>query len=180
MAQKELSDLVKEQKILHRIYMIRGENVMLDKDLAEMYGVETKVFNQSVKRNKDRFPGDFMFRLTDKEYENLRSQIVTSSWGGARYRPYAFTEQGVAMLSGVLNSQTAISVNISIIRVFTKLRKYALTHKEILLQLAALRKDVHENKRDVENIFLVLKELIEKQSTPGHRKSRIGFKHYDE
>jgi len=180
MAQKELEDLAKEQKILNRIYMIRGEHVMLDKDLAEMYGVETKVFNQSIKRNKERFPDDFMFRLSDKEWVNLRSQFVTSSWGGPRYKPYAFTEQGVAMLSGVLNSQTAINVNISIIRVFTKLRKYAITHKEILLQLAVLRKDVHENKKDVENIFLVLKELIEKQSAPPPRKNRIGFKHYDE
>ena len=87
MAQKELEDLAKEQKILNRIYMIRGEHVMLDKDLAEMYGVETKVFNQSIKRNKERFPDDFMFRLSDKEWVNLRSQIVTSSWGGQGINP---------------------------------------------------------------------------------------------
>ena len=100
---------------------------MLDRDLAAMYGVETKVFNQAVKRNIERFPKDFMFTLSAKEWENLRSQIVTSSWGGTRYRPNVFTEQGVAMLSGILDSKTAIAVNISIIRVFTKLRKYALT-----------------------------------------------------
>lgn len=152
---------------------------MLDKDLAEMYGVETKVFNQSVKRNIERFPKDFMFTLSEKEWENLRSQIVTSSWGGARYRPNAFTEQGVAMLSSILNSKTAIEVNIRIIRVFTKLKAYALTHKEILVQLAKLEKEVKGNSKDIENIFLVLKELLEKQSRPVTPRNRIGFKHYD-
>jgi ORF6N domain len=151
---------------------------MLDKDLAEMYGVETKVFNQSVRRNIDRFPKDFMFTLTEKEYENLRSQIVTSSWGGARYRPNVFTEQGVAMLSSILNSKTAIAVNIRIIRVFTKMREYALTHKEILLQLARLEKEVKGNSKDIENIFMVLKELLEKESKPTPR-NKIGFKQYD-
>jgi hypothetical protein len=155
-----------------------GEKVMLDKDLAEMYGLETKVFNQSVKRNIDRFPKDSMFTLTEKEYENLRSQIVTSSWGGARYRPNVFTEQGVAMLSSILNSKTAIAVNIRIIRVFTKMREYALTHKEILLQLARLEKEVKGNSKDIENIFMVLKELLEKESKPTPR-NKIGFKQYD-
>jgi hypothetical protein len=178
MAKKELQALIIEQKILNKIYIIRGEKVMLDKDLAEMYGVETKVFNQSVRRNIDRFPKDFMFTLTEKEYENLRSQIVTSSWGGARYRPNVFTEQGVAMLSSILNSKTAIAVNIRIIRVFTKMREYALTHKEILLQLARLEKEVKGNSKDIENIFMVLKELLEKESKPTPR-NKIGFKQYD-
>ena len=126
MAKKELQVLVAEQKILNRIYAIRGEKVMLDQDLAEMYGAETKQLKRQVKRNKDRFPKDFMFELTKKEYENLGSQIGTSRWGGTRYMPMAFTEQGVAMLSSVLNSKTAIEVNIRIIRVFTKIRQYAL------------------------------------------------------
>jgi len=178
MAKKELQALVAEQKILNRIYVIRGEKVMLDRDLSEMYGVETKVFNQSVKRNIERFPKDFMFTLSEKEWENLKSQIVTSSWGGARYRPNVFTEQGVAMLSSVLNSKTAIEVNIRIIRVFTKLKEYALTHKEILLQLAKLEKEVKGNSKDIENIFMVLKELLEKQSKPLPR-NKIGFKQYD-
>jgi hypothetical protein len=130
---------VAEQKILNRIYVIRGEKVMLDKDLAEMYGVETKQLKRQVKRNIERFPKDFMFTLTAKEFENLRYQIGTSSWGGTRYMPMAFTEQGVAMISSILNSRTAIEVNIRIIRVFTKLREYALTHKEILTQLASLK-----------------------------------------
>ncbi len=179
MAKKELKILVAEQKILNRIYMIRGEKVMFDRDLAEMYGVETKVFNQSVKRNIERFPKDFMFSLSEKEWSNLRSQIVTSSWGGARYRPFVFTEQGVAMLSSILNSKTAIEVNIRIIRVFTKLREYTLTHKEILLQLAKLEKEVKGNSKDIENIFMVLKELLEKQQKPLPARNKIGFKQYD-
>jgi len=162
MAEKETDLLLAEQEILKKIYIVRGEKVMLDRDLAALYGVETKVFNQSVKRNAARFPKDFMFTLTDNEWQNLRSQIVTSSWGGARYIPNAFTEQGVAMLSSLLNSKTAIEVNIRIVRVFTKMRANALTHKDILLQLAALEKEVKGNRKDIENIFIVLKELIEK------------------
>ncbi len=178
MARKELQTLFVEQKILSKIYFIRGEKVMLDRDLAEMYGVETKAFNQSIKRNIERFPKDFMFTLSKKEWENLRSQIVTSSWGGARYPPKLFTEQGVAMLSSILNSKTAIEVNIRIIRVFTKMRQYALTHKEILVQLAKLEKEVKGNSKDIENIFMVLKELLEKETNPVPR-NKIGFKHYD-
>ena len=175
MVKKELQALVAEQKILNRIYVIRGEKVILDKDLAEMYGVETKVFNQAVKRNIERFPKDFMFALSKKEWQNLRSQFVTSSWGGSRYEPSVFTEQGVAMLSSILNSKTAIEVNIRIIRVFTKMREYALTHKEILFQLAKLEKEVKGNSKDIENIFIVLKELLEKESKLAPR-NKIGFK----
>jgi hypothetical protein len=179
MAKKDLQTLVAEHKILNRIYVIRGQKIMLDRDLAEMYGVETRVLNQSVKRNGKRFPKDFMFTLTQKEADNLMSQFVTSSWGGTRKLPNAFTEQGVAMLSSILNSETAIEVNIRIIRVFTRLREYALTHKDILIQLAQLEKEVKGNTRDIDNIFAVLKELIGKQSVP-IRRNKIGFKHYDE
>jgi len=180
MRKNDLQDLVLEHKILNRIYVIGGEKVMLDKDLAEMYGVETKVFNQSIKRNIERFPKDFMFALSEKEWSNLRSQIVTSRWGGARYRPNVFTEQGVAMLSSVLNSKTAIEVNIRIIRVFTKMREFAITHKEILMQLNKLEKEVKGNTKDIENIFLVLKELIEKQQLPMTTKRKIGFRRSSE
>ncbi len=179
MAKKELHVLVAEQKILNRIYVIRNQKIMLDKDLAEMYRVETKRLNEQVKRNINRFPKDFMFTLSQKEYENLKSQNATSSWGGRRKLPNAFTEQGVAMLSSILNSDVAIEVNIRIIRVFTKLREYALTHKEILLQLAKLEKEVKGNSKDIENIFMVLKELIEKQSKPVQPRNKIGFKNYD-
>jgi len=157
MAKKELQLLVAEQKILNRIYVIRGQKIMIDKDLAEMYKVETRRLNEQVKRNKSRFPKDFMFKLTDKEYQDLMSQNATSSWGGRRKLPSAFTEQGVAMLSSILNSDVAIEVNIRIIRVFTKLREYTLTHKEILLQLSKLEKEVKGNSKDIENIFFVLK-----------------------
>ena len=129
MAKKELHALVAEQKILNRIYVIRNKKIMLDEDLAAMYRVETKRLNEQVKRNINRFPKDFMFTLSEKEYENLKSQNATSSWGGRRKLPNVFTEQGVAMLSSILNSDVAIEVNIRIIRVFTKLREYALTHK---------------------------------------------------
>lgn len=171
--------MVAEQKILNKIYAIRNERVMLDQDLAEMYGVETKQLKRQVKRNIGRFPKDFMFELTTKEFENLRSQIGTSSWGGVRYKPMAFTEQGVAMLSSILNSKTAIEVNIRIIRVFTKMREFALTHKEILLQLAKLEKEVKGNSKDIENIFMVLKELIENQKTEPRPRNKIGYKQYD-
>jgi hypothetical protein len=179
MPKKELQLLVMEQKILNKIFIVRGEKVMLDGNLAEMYGVETKVFNQSIKRNLERFPKDFMFTLREKEWTNLRSQFVTSSWGGARYRPKVFTEQGVAMLSSILNSKTAIAVNIRIIRVFTKLKEYDLTNKDILFKLANLEKEVKGNSRDIANIFIVIKELLEKQVQPIPPRNRIGFKQYE-
>ena len=178
MAKKELQDLVAEQKILNKIYIVRGEKVMLDEDLATMYNVETRRLNEQVKRNIKRFPKDFMFILTEKEYENLKSQNAISSWGGRRKLPSAFTEQGVAMLSSILNSDVAIEVNIRIIRVFTKMREYALTHKDMLLQLSKLEKEVNGNSKDIESIFLVLKELLEKQAKPIPR-NKIGFKQYD-
>ena len=117
------------EEIRNRIYEIRGRQVMLDKDLAELYGVEVKVLNQAVKRNIKRFPPDFMFQLDKDEWEILKSQFVTSSWGGARTLPYAFTEQGVAMLSSVLRSDTAIEVNIRIMRVFVAVRQYLSVQK---------------------------------------------------
>lgn len=117
------------EEIRNRIYEVRGRQVMLDKDLAELYGVETKVLNQAVKRNSKRFPDDFMFQLKNEEWEILRSQFVTSSWGGIRYLPYAFTEQGVAMLSSVLRSDTAIEVNIRIMRTFVAVRQYLVAPK---------------------------------------------------
>jgi hypothetical protein len=121
--------LVPIERITSKIYLIRGMKVMLDRDLAELYDVETKVLKQAVRRNIDRFPEDFMFELSKEEFKNLRSQFVTSSWGGVRYRPYAFTEQGVAMLSSVLKSERGIRVNIQIMRAFIKLRQFAQTHE---------------------------------------------------
>mgnify|MGYP006268473325 CR=1 FL=1 len=178
MAKKELVTLLAEQKILNRIYLIRGKKVMIDEDLADLYAVETRRLNEQVKRNIKRFPKDFMFSLTAREFENLKSQNATSSWGGRRKLPIAFTEQGVAMLSSVLHSDTAIAINIRIIRVFSKIREYALTHRDILLQLSQMERSVKGNSRDIENIFAVLKELLEKHKKPSAR-NKIGFRHYD-
>jgi hypothetical protein len=178
MSKTSLVSLVKEEKIMNKIHVIRNHKVMLDFDLAEMYGVETKRLNEQLKRNLKRFPKDFMFTLSEKETQHLRSQNATSSWGGNRRKPNAFTEQGVAMLSSILNSETAIEVNISIIRVFTKLRSFTLTQKDILIQLVKLEKEVKGNSIDIENIFLVLKKLIEKDANPVKR-NKIGFKNYD-
>jgi hypothetical protein len=186
MAKKELLALVVEQKILNRIYFVRGEKIMLDRDLAELYGIETRVLKQAVKRNSERFPKDFMFVMASKEIDAMISQNVIPSksyFGGAA--PFCFTEQGVTMLSCILNSKTAIEVNLRVIRVFVKMREYALTHKEILMQLAKLEKEVSinnkntkKNSEDIENIFMVLKELIEKDAKPLPR-NKIGFKNYD-
>ena len=178
MSKNSLVRLVEEEKIMNKIHVIRNHKVMLDFDLAEMYGVETKRLNEQLKRNLKRFPKDFMFTLSEKETQHLRSQNATSSWGGNRRKPNAFTEQGVAMLSSILNSETAIEVNISIIRVFTKLRSFTLTQKDILIQLVKLKKEVKGNSSDIENIFLVLKKLIEKDANP-IKRNKIGFKNYD-
>jgi len=146
---------------------------MLDSDLAELYGVETKVFNQAVKRNVGRFPDDFMFELNEEEFKNLRSQNVTSSWGGRRYAPNVFTEQGVAMLSSILNSATAIAVNIKIIRIFTKLREMILTHKDILLKLEQMEKQTNENSEHIQLIFNALRGLL---NPPQEPREAVGFK----
>ncbi len=126
-------------QIQNLIYEIRGHKVMLDSDLATLYQVQTKVLNQAVKRNIKRFPSDFMFQLTKEEFLNLKSQFVTSSWGGVRKMPYAFTEQGVAMLSGLLNSDIAIETNINIMRAFVQIRKLSIEHKDLQQQVQELK-----------------------------------------
>jgi len=130
------------QVIQTKIHLIRGERVMLDFDLAELYEVETKVLKQAVRRNMERFPDEFMFELTPAEFKILRSQIVTSSWGGTRYPPFAFTEHGVAMLSSVLNSPKAIETNISIIKAFIALRRYAMTFDELAAKIISHDKEL--------------------------------------
>ena len=174
---KELQ-ILPDEMIINKIYIIRDKKVMIDRDLAELYGVDTRVLNQTVKRNLKRFPDDFMFQLTDEEFRNLRSQIVTSSWGGSRFRPMVFTEQGVAMLSSVLNSERAISVNIQIIRVFTRMRAMIESHKEILKKLEMLEKKDIELDEKVSLIFEYLKELEQskQEETEFKHRKRIGFK----
>ena len=169
--------LVPDETIISKIHLLRGQKIMLDKDLAGLYGVTTGNLNKAVKRNLKRFPDDFMFQLTKEEFKNLIFQIGTSSWGGTRKTPYAFTEQGVAMLSSVLNSDTAIEVNIRIIRIFSRLREMLLTHKDILLKLEQLEKQGIQNSEDIQMIFSALKQLL---NPPHEPRKRIGFKKSEE
>ena len=151
--EEKTTDIVKQNIIEKKIFLIRGMNVMLDRDLAGLYGVETKYLTRQVRRNIERFPEDFMFQLTREEF--LRCQIVTSSWGGRRYLPYAFTEQGVAMPS-VLNSKRAIMVNIGIMRVFVNIRKLVSANKEILNKVNQLEYKVHSHDEKIKTIFEVI------------------------
>ena len=188
------------QVIQNRIYEVRGQKVMLDFDLAELYGSETKRLKEAVRRNLKRFPGDFMFELTKKEFESLRSQIASSNKrGGTRYMPFAFTEQGVAMLSSVLNSEAAIEINISIMRAFVTVRQYLSsvnsTTKEIeelkqrmkILEegnedtIAAVNDLSEDTRKELDDIYLALSQLADKQKQINQQRERkpIGFIQYD-
>jgi hypothetical protein len=159
-----------------KIYLIRGQKVMLDMDLAELYGVETKYLKRAVRRNMDRFPEDFMFELSSNEFENLRCQFGTSSWESTRYAPMAFTEQGIAMLSSVLNSQQAIAVNIQIIRVFVRMRELIQTNKKLERRLEELEQRITGHDERITLLFEYLEQFI--NQTTGRR--RIGFKRKNE
>jgi hypothetical protein len=167
--------VIPDEIITSKIYLIREKKVMLDKDLAELYNVTTGVLNQAVKRNIARFPDDFMFQVTKEEFDNLISQFGTSSWGGRRKLPYAFTEQGVAMLSGVLHSERAITVNIQIMRVFTKVREILTDNLSVRLEIEEIKKHLVNHDKNIELVFSYLDELIEKHDNPKPRKA-IGFK----
>ena len=161
----------KLQIIQNKIHTIRNEKVMLDYDLAELYETETKNLKRAVNRNIERFPEDFMFQLSKEEFDNLRYQTGTSSYGGRRYLPYAFTEQGVAMLSSVLKSQKAIEVNIAIMRTFIKIRKYAVNYKDLADKLL-------EHDKQFSDVYEALDYLIskDKQEIEENQRERIGFK----
>ncbi|HLD36678.1 MAG TPA: ORF6N domain-containing protein [Planctomycetota bacterium] len=164
--------VIPPERIENHIFFLRGHKTMLSTHLAKLYGVAPKVLIQAVKRNIDRFPDDFMFQLTDDEFRNLKSQIVTSSWGGLRRAvPYAFTEQGVAMLSSILNSKRAIQVNIAIMRTFVKLRLIISTHKELAGRLDTLEKKYDGQFRVV---FDAIRQLMATPEEPP--KPRIGFR----
>jgi phage regulator Rha-like protein len=164
--------LIPVEMIEKKILLIRGEKVMLDADIAELYEVETKMLVRAVKRNIDRFPSDFMIQLNRKEFENLRFQFGTSSkWGGRRYLPYAFTEQGVAMLSSVLNSERAVKVNIEIMRAFVKLRQMLASNAELARKLDALEKKYDQQFKVV---FDAIRQLMIPPDTK--KKSKIGFR----
>ena len=167
-----------EEVIMSKIYLIRGQKVMLDKNLAELYGVETKQLKRAVRRHFDRFPSDFMFELTQDELTVLRSQFGTSSWGGIRYTPMVFTEQGVAMLSSVLNSERAILVNIQIIRIFTSMREMLLAHKDIIQKLKLIEQTVSDHDDKIRLIFEYLKQLEQTKEEKLDFKNRrpVGFK----
>jgi len=166
---------ITEQLIIDGVHSIRGMKVMLDKDLADMYGVQTSALNQAVKRNRLRFPDDFMFQLSQKEFESLISQSVISKQvgrGGSRKLPYAFTEQGVAMISSVLNSETAIQVNIQIIRVFIKMKQLLLDNKDLYLKIERIENKLTAHDEDIQNIFVILKKLLQ---PPPIKRKIIGF-----
>ena len=162
MRKQSLLPSLPDEIIINKIYLIRGQKIMIDRDLAALYGVATKVLKQAVKRNIERFPEDFMFEMSDEEFQNWRSQLVTSNseMMGLRYAPYCFTEQGLTMLSCILNSKKAVDTNIRIIRVFTKMREMLLTHKDILLKLEKFEKQLVHNNEDIQLIFKALKQLI--------------------
>lgn len=170
-----LAKSVPDELVMNKIYYVRGQKVMLDKDLAELYGVETKVLKQSVKRNLKRFPEDFMFELDKSEFDILRSQFVTSRWGGDRYLPLAFSEQGVAMLSSVLKSEKAIFVNIQIMRIFTKIRQVLMDNTELRLAIEEIRQKTENNTKNIEVVFQYLDELLDKKDNSGIRET-IGYK----
>jgi len=167
---------IPDEVITTKIYLIREQKVMLDRDLAELYGVETKYLKRQVKRNVDRFPEDFMFQLSDSEFKNWRSQFVTSNSSdkmGLRYPPFAFTEQGVAMLSSVLNSPRAIAVNIRIIRIFTKIRTSLTDNLNLRLEIEEIKKKLSNQSKNIELVFSYLDELVEKKDKP---RNKIGYK----
>lgn len=172
---------ITDDNVISKIYLIRGKKVMLDRDLADMYGVETKRLNEQVKRNEKRFPNDFMFQLTEQELENWKSHFATSNKEkmGLRKMPNVFTEQGVAMLSSVLNSEIAIEVNIQIIRIFTRMREFMLSQNDLLLKINQLEKTLsiqnqksNKHEEDIQIIFKALKQLI---TSPIKERKQIGL-----
>lgn len=161
------------ETVVSRIYTVRNQRVMLDSDLAELYGVPTRVFNQAVKRNKERFPADFMFQLTENEHDSLRSQIVISNQrGGRRYLPYAFTEHGTIMAATILNSQRAIEMSVFVVRAFIQLRDLLSSHKQLSSRLDDLERKLSSHDRDITMIINAIRNLM---IPPSQKKRQIGF-----
>lgn len=169
--------IIPEEIIMNKIFFIRKQKVMIDRDLAVLYQVETRVLKQAVRRNINRFPQDFMFEMSKEEFANWRSQFVISNSDqiGLRYLPFCFTEQGVAMLSSVLNSERAINVNIQIIRIFTRIRQMFIDNADLRLEIETIKTKVDNQDKNMEVVFRYLDELIERKAKPLTRK-RIGFK----
>jgi hypothetical protein len=162
-----MNELIPIERVESKIYVIRGQKVMLDRDLAELYGVETFNLNKAVSRNLDRFPEDFMFKITKEEAENLTFQTGISSWGGTRKLPRVFAEQGVAMLSSVLRSERAIQVNILIMRAFVKIKQALATHVEVSRKLKELEGRLDKNDKQIAAIFDAIREMV--------KPEKIGF-----
>jgi hypothetical protein len=169
--------IIQENNIASIIYFIRGEKVMLDMDLAMLYNVENKRFKEAIRRNLKRFPPDFMFELTSEEFENLKSQLTSSSWGGTRYAPFAFTEQGVAMLSGVLNSDRAIAINIVIMRTFVHMRKLLFSNIELTNRLNDLEDLIYDRLDGQDDEIRAIHTVLDDLMSNNEKKVRrpIGF-----
>jgi hypothetical protein len=163
---------IPEENIAHKIFLIRGQKVMIDEDLADLYDVPSKRLNEQVQRNISRFPPDFMFQLTKEEFENLRSQFATSSWGGRRYLPYVFTEHGVAMLSSVLKSKRAVEMNVFIIRAFVKLLEMLATNKDLAQRMDMLEHEQKDQGNLLAKVYSIVKQLID---MPVKSVGKIGF-----
>ncbi len=168
-----MSAVFPSERIEQTILLLRGHKIILDRDLAAMYGVSTRDLNKAVSRNLDRFPDDFMLQLTRQEFNDLKFQFGTSSWGGTRKLPRAFTEQGIAMLSSVLRSKRAIHVNIAIMRAFVKLREFAASHKTLATKLEQLERKVGGHDGQIRSLFDAIRQLME---PPTPKSRRIGFK----
>jgi hypothetical protein len=175
MENKNQEYAIRETLVTSKIYVVRNKKIMLDRDLAELYEVETRVLNQAVSRNIERFPEEFMFQLTNDEFEILMSQIVISSWGGTRKMPFAFSEYGVAVLSSVLRSKRAIQVNIQIMLVFSKIREMLLDTLSMKLDIEDIKKRLSNQDKNLELVFSYLDELIEKKESPASRRP-VGFR----
>jgi phage regulator Rha-like protein len=168
-----VKDIIPIERIENKILIVRGQKVILDADLSMLYGVPTKVLNQAIKRNKDRFPEDFMFQLDTKEFEILRSQSVTSSeWGGRRFAPYAFTEHGAIMAANVLNSDKAIEVSVIVVRAFVRLRTILSTNKELAHKLNELERKIESHDETIQSLFDAIRQLM---APPKQKKQEIGF-----
>ena len=182
MDNSENNTLIPDEVIMRKIYLLRGSKVMMDRDLAELYEIETKQLKRAVRRNISRFPEDFMVELNLEEFKVLRSQFGTSSWGGSRYVPMAFTEHGIIMLASVLNSERAIQVNIQIVRVFIRMREILSSHKDLLLKLEKIAHKLAEHDDQILVIFEYLKKLeqAKHQMQEQQKRKRVGFKRLDE
>ena len=180
MNKPEKSIAIPDEVVMSKIYLIRDQKVMLDRDLAELYGVETKVLKQAVKRNINRFPADFMFEMTQQELEQWRNEFASQEdRRGLRYPPFCFTEQGVTMLSCVLSSERAIQLNIQIVRIFTKIREMLTDNLSIKLEIEEIKKKLKNQDKNIELVFTYLDELIDKRENPKPRP-RVGYRRSSE